>query len=101
MAGFTCLVCGSDVGVASKTRLIYPVTRANVDVYNFFVNFVSPGYAFSPEGAPKYLCRSPCFFNLEKALKHNDALEKILGNLRSQLASRPQVSKASFHICVR
>ena len=87
---FTCLLCGSDVEVASKRRLIYLVTKANAEAHNFFVQFVFRGYVFSPVHSPKYLCRSPCFSNLEKALKHNKALEKILASLRSQLASRSQ-----------
>ena len=87
---FTCLVCGLDVEVASKRRLIYPVTEANAEAHNFFVQFVFRGYVFSSVHSPKYLCRSPCFSNLEKALKHKEALEKILASLRSQLASRLQ-----------
>ena len=83
--GFACLVCCSDVEVASKRRLIYPVTKANAEVHNFFVQFVFPGYVFSPVHFPKYLCRSPCFSNLEKALKHKEALEKIVASLRTQL----------------
>ena len=47
------------------------------------MNVVSPGYKFSSSSV-SYLCRVPCFSNLQKAVKHHDTL-KELGSLRANL----------------
>ena len=43
-----CVICKSDLPVATKRRLIYPCSEVNADVHEFFVSIVSPGYRFEP-----------------------------------------------------
>ena len=84
MSSPSCVVCNSDLPTAAQRRVINPCNEANGDVHNFFVNVVSPGYKFSSSSV-SYLCRVPCFSNLQKAVKHHDTLKELLGSLRANL----------------
>lgn len=84
-----CVVCNSPVTKAVQRRVIYPCSEVNRDIYEFFLKVVSPGYKFKAttgHGAVNYVCRVPCFSNLQKAVKHHVALENLLGLLRANLS---------------
>ena len=84
MAFPSCIVCYSDLPTATKRRVIHPCSEANADVHEFFVNVVAPGYTFEPTSV-RYVCRSPCFSDLEKAVKHHVSLQMLLDKLRINL----------------
>ena len=85
MSDHFCLLCSLRLDTASKRRLIHPITEVNASIHEFFVHSVAPGYVFSPSHVRRYLCRFPCYTNLEKALKHYTALQSLLEGIRTQL----------------
>ena len=80
-----CVICQSDLPVATKRRIIHPISEVNADVHEFFVSVVSPGYRFEPASEVRYTCRVPCFSNLENAVRHHVALQGLLESLRSRI----------------
>ena len=71
-----CCLCSANLAVANRSRIISPVSEANADAHEFFTAFVRPGYRFGEE--LHYVCRTPCFSDLAKAVKHYVALEQLL-----------------------
>ena len=95
-----CIVCNSAVAIAAKRRVIHPCSEVNADVHQFFVSVVFPGYKFESKSGVSYLCRSPCFSSLEKAVKHHVALQGLLHSLRAgpgDEASRESEPTTSDH----
>ena len=62
----SCCLCSAVLPVASRRRVISPVSGGNADVCQFFKSFVRPNYQFGE--AVHYVCKSPCFSNLAKAV---------------------------------
>ena len=81
---FSCVVCGADLPMAVKRRVLYPPNEANADVREFFVSVVAPGYSFASD-IVRYVCRYTCFATLQKAVKHHVALQDLLEKLRTSL----------------
>ena len=46
---FSCVVCGADLPMAVKRRVLHPPNEANADVREFFVSVVAPGYSFASD----------------------------------------------------
>ena len=90
-----CVVCNADLPTAVKRRVIHPCNEANADAHEFFMNVVSPGYTFQSTSV-RYVCRTPCFLNLEKAIKHHNALRDLLGSLRGNVAPLTPITKSSL-----
>ena len=55
------------IAYCHQKRSINPATEGNADVHEFFVQYVVPSYIFSPCDSAKYVCRYPCFADVEKA----------------------------------
>ena len=93
-----CVICRLPLPVSGKRRLINPVTEANAGVHEFFVRYVAPGYVFSPSDSSKYMCKNPCFADVEKAMKRHLSLQELLGSIRGQLNMHPKSpDSASSH----
>ena len=90
-----CVVCNADLPTAVKRRVIHPCNEANADAHEFFMNVVSPGYTFQSTSV-RYVCRTPCFLNLEMAIKHHNALRDLLGSLRGNVAPLTPITKSSL-----
>ena len=86
---YSCVICRLPLPVSSKRRLINPVTEASADVHEFFVQYVVPGYVFSPSDSSKYICKYPCFADVEKAMKRHLSMQEILANIRGKLSLHP------------
>ena len=82
---YTCVTCRLPLPISSKRRLINLVTEANADVHEFFLQYVVPGYNFSPSDSSKYICKHPCFADVEKAMKLLLSMQEILANIRGKL----------------
>ena len=52
-------MCGADLPMATKRRVIHSCNETNADVHEFFVSVVVPGYSFDPASV-HYVCRLPC-----------------------------------------
>ena len=81
---YSCIVCNSDVPTAAQRRVINPRNERSAVVHDFFVNIVSSGYKFESSSV-SYLRRVPCFSNLQKVVKHHDALKELLVSLCANL----------------
>ena len=86
---YSCVICHLPLLISSKRRLINPVTEANTDVHEFFVQYVVPGYVFSPSDSSKYVCKYPCFADVEKATKRHLLMQGILANICGKLSLHP------------
>ena len=62
----SCCLCSAVLAVANWRRVISPVFGGNADVCQFSKSFVLPNYQFGE--AVHYICKSPCFSNLAKAV---------------------------------
>ena len=54
-----------------------------------FTEYVVPGYNFSPSDFSKYICKHPCFADVEKAMKRHLSMQEILANIRGKLNLHP------------
>ena len=62
----SCCLCSAVLAVGNRRRAIIPVFGGNADVCQFSKSFVLPNYQFGE--AVHYICKSPCFSNLAKAV---------------------------------
>ena len=62
----SCSLCSAVLPVANRRRVISPVFGGNADVCQFSKSFVLPNFQFGE--AVHYICKSPCFSNLAKAV---------------------------------